>query len=36
MLAQWVELEGKALGWFFYSLISLLLGMFFVNVLEPE
>lgn len=30
------RIGGKALGWFFTaSLISLLLGMFFVNVLEP-
>ena len=30
------RIGGKALGWFFTaSLMSLLLGMFFVNVLEP-
>jgi Na+/H+-dicarboxylate symporter len=30
------RIGGKALGWFFTaSLISLLLGMFFVNILEP-
>jgi hypothetical protein len=34
MLAQWVELE-KGFRLVFYILISLLLGMFFVNVLEP-
>jgi Na+/H+-dicarboxylate symporter len=35
MLAQWVEWE-EALGWFFTSLISLLLGMFFVMFLSRE
>jgi Na+/H+-dicarboxylate symporter len=29
------RIEEKPLGWFYSFSISLLLGMFFVNVLEP-